>query len=250
LFAHYNPLSPVTEAFRNVKTNIKFGPSLKTILVTSSGPKEGKTNTITNLALVCAQEGLQTLLVSSDLRKPYLSNYFGIPEKPGLSDIVMGSCSLEEGIRRFSDMVLGGMGVDEVVSHPGLSHLALLPSGSSSVNPAEILNSPEFDKILDQMKNMFDVILFDSPPVLPVADASILSKRVDGVVLCYEVGRTSRHALLRVKQQLEGVGAHFIGIVLNHTLPGSESEVYPYYRKYAKEYAAESPKGKDKEKPL
>jgi len=233
LISHHKPTSPISESFRNIKTNIKFSPLRKVLMLTSSGPQEGKTTILINLGLVCAQEGFKTLIISSDLRRPAIAESFGFDKRPGLSDIIMGTASLQEALRGTSDMMLGDLNIEAVLSHPGLDHLWILPSGAIPLNPMEILDSKELDDLLVKIKDEFDIILFDSPPVLPVADASILSPRVDGVVLCYEIGKTSRHALVRTKMQLESSGANILGIVLNHIQPETEAvETYPYYYKY------------------
>ncbi len=233
LISHYHPTSPIAESFRSIKTNIMVSQSRKTILITSAGPQEGKTTILINLGIVFAQEGLKTLLISSDLRRPAVADSFGLDKKPGLSDVIRGTVRLEEAIRSTVDMILGNVDVDNIVRHPGLDHIRILPAGSSSFNPAEILHSKELETTLDKLKEEFDVILLDSPPVLPVTDVSILAPKVDGVVLCYEIGKTSRHALIRAKIQLETVGAKILGVILNHTKPQTEAlEVYPYYYKY------------------
>jgi capsular exopolysaccharide synthesis family protein len=237
----------VAESFRNIKTNIKFSPTRKSILITSAGPQEGKTTILVNLGVVSAQDGLKVLLISSDLRRPVLADTFGLENKPGLSDVVMGTVSLKEAIRGTSDMLLGEIHIEEILKHPGLERIWVLPSGPLPLNPTEILDSPELNNILTNLKNDFDVILLDAPPVLPVTDASILANKVDGIVLCYEIGRTSRHALIRTKMQLESVGANILGIIMNHTQPETEAtEVHPYYYKY--KYYGRKEKGYFKEK--
>lgn len=233
MVVHRNPTSPTAESFRNIKTNMRISPERKVFLITSAGPQEGKTTTLINLSISCAQDGLKVLLISSDLRRPTIAESFGMKKRPGISDVLMGTVSIEDGMRGMADMMLGKLGVDNVLCNPGLDRLWVLPAGSLPLNPAEVLDSKEFDKLLAWMREEFDVILFDSPPVLPVADASIISPKVDGVVLCYEIGRTSRHALVRAKAQLDAVDANMIGIILNHIQPETEAvEVYPYYYRY------------------
>ena len=233
LISHYEPASPITEMFRNIKTNIKFSPTLKSVLITSAGPQEGKTTIATNLSLVCAQAGLKVVLASLDLRRPSLADTFGLDRKPGIGDILMGTATVSDALRNVSDMILGKMEIEDALKHPGLERLWILPAGMLPDNPTEILNTTELQNLIEYLKKEFDVILFDSPPVLPVADASVLAAKVDAVIFCYEVGRTSRDALVRAKMQLESAKANIIGIVLNHT----ESETYltgayPYYYKY------------------
>lgn len=233
LISHHRPDSPMAEMFRSIKTNIKISPSLKTILVTSAGSQEGKTTVVTNLGLVSAQGGLKVLLASTDLRKPTIARAFGLDRTPGLGDILMGTANVEEALRNVSDMLLGKMEIEETLKHPGLERLWVLPSGTLPSNPVELLDTGEFSGLMQDLRKDFDLILLDSAPVLPVADASILSKRADGVVLCYEVGRTSRDALIRAKLQLESAKANILGIVLNHTEPETHlTGTYPYYYRY------------------
>jgi capsular exopolysaccharide synthesis family protein len=172
-------------------------------------------------------------LISSDLRRPAIADNFGLDKRPGLNEVVIGTANLKEALRSASDMLMGSINIDELLKHPGLERIWILPSGSLPLNPADVLGSNEFEKLLLSVKDDFDVILLDSPPILPVTDATVLSNRVDGVILCYEIGRTSRHALVRAKMQLESAGATILGIILNHTKPETEPlEVYPYYYKY------------------
>ena len=233
MVVHRSPTSPAAEAFRNIKTNMKISPDRKVFLITSAGPQEGKTTTLINIALACVQDGMKVMLISSDLRRPTIAESFGMKKRPGISDVLMGTISVEKGMRGISDMMLGSLGPDFILSSPGLDRLWILPAGSLPLNPAEVLDSKEFDKLITWMRSEFDVILFDSPPVLPVADASILAPKVDAVILCYEIGRTSRHALVRAKSQLDAVEARNIGVILNHIQPETEAvEVYPYYYRY------------------
>ncbi|MCK5305920.1 MAG: AAA family ATPase [Candidatus Omnitrophica bacterium] len=257
LIVHHEPKSPVADAYRNIRTNLRLNPSQKTILVTSAAPREGKTTTLTNLGLAIAQKGIKTLLVSSDLRRPVLAKSFGMQKEPGLNEVVSGAVTLEDAIRGISDIMLGDMGFEEIMKSPGIENIYILPSGYIPSNPAEILESAEFAKIVEELKKKFDVIIFDSPPVLPVTDASLLASKVDSVVLCYEIGRTARAALVRAKTQLESVGAKISGVVLNHITPQTEAMApYPYYYRYKYRYDTEEKKagkklktGKGKESP-
>ncbi len=251
LIVHYQPQSPISEAYRNIRTNLKIGPSRKTFLITSAGPAEGKSTVLINLGLTLAQKGLKTLLVSSDLRRPVVAKTFGICREPGLTEIVTGTADLEDALKNISDIMLGKMRLDEIMKGPGIENIFILPTGHLPQNPTEILESTELLELIEVVKKRFDVILFDSPPVLPVTDASLLASKVDGVVLCYEIGRTARDALLRAKIQLESVGAKILGVVLNQIKPQSEIMTpYPYYKykyryhdkkdEFNKEHKAES----------
>jgi len=233
LFAHYQPQSPTTEAFRNIHTNLKLRPDRKTILVTSSGPWEGKSTVVCNLGLVMAQSGLKTLLVSTDLRRPVLSKVFGIKRQPGLSELVMGTTTLDNALNNITDILLGDIGLEDIKKTPGIENIWILPAGHLPHNPVEILESKVLAELIEKIKVRFDVILFDSPPVLPVTDPSLLAPKVDCVLIVYEIGRTGREGLMRAKIQLESVGAKIAGVVLNHTQPQTEPiSAYPYYYKY------------------
>jgi len=244
LFAHYQPHSPNTEAYRNIHTNLKLSPQRKTILVTSSGPREGKSSVVSNLGIVMAQIGLKTLLVSTDLRRPLLEKVFGIKREPGLNELVSGTMPLDSVLNNITNIMLGDIGFEDIRKTPGIENIWILPSGHLPSNPVEVLESKAFADLIEILKSRFDVIIFDSPPVLPVTDANLLAPKVDCVVLVYEIGRTSREGLMRAKVQLESVGAKISGVVLNHTQMQTEAiSPYPYYNKY-KYYGREVPKAK------
>lgn len=237
LIVHHKPKSPTAEAYRNLRTNLKLGPSQKTFLVTSAGPREGKSTILTNLGLSVAQKGLKTLLVSSDLRRPALAKSFGIKRELGLTELITETGNLEDALRSVSDVMLGEMQFDEIMKAPGMENIWILPAGHLPPNPAEVLESKKLPELIEQLKKRFDVIFFDSPPVLPVTDASLLASKVDSVIVCYEIGRTARDALLRAKIQLESVGAKILGVVLNHITPQTEMMAgYPYYYRYKYRY--------------
>ncbi|MEW6088947.1 MAG: GNVR domain-containing protein [bacterium] len=229
LITHYKPLSHIAESYRNIRTNIEITPNLKTLLVTSTGPREGKSTVMVNVGLTFAQKGLKTLLVSTDLRRPVLAETFGLSNEPGIIEVVTGSSKLENSIKGISDFMLGKMALEDVVKTGDLEKISILPSGRATENISEILGTPEFAKLIEELKSKFDIIIFDSPPVLPIADASILAPKVDGVILCYEIGKTARGPLLRTKIQLESVGAKLLGVILNHTAPQTEAVEFPYY---------------------
>ena len=232
LVAHFEPTSTSAEAYRNIQTNLKLDPATrKTILITSSGPREGKSSIASNLAVVMAQSGLKVLLVSADIRRPTLDKVFGIKREPGLNELITGASSLKEVINTIADVMVGEMSFDDIRKTPGLDNISIIPSGRLSYNPAEILKSIEIKGLIDKLREKYDAIIFDSPPVLPVTDASLLAPNMDATVLVYEIGRTSREALIRTKTQLESVGAKIVGVVLNHTQPETEAIVsYPYYK--------------------
>ncbi len=241
LITHYEPKSLIAESCRNIRTNLKLNPSKKTILVTSSGTQEGKTTILINLGLAVAQTGAKTLLVSSDLRRPAIAKTFGVNREPGLTDFIAGTVPLRDAFRNISDLILSDRKLEEITKSPGLENLWILPCGKLPHNPAEILQSREWDYLVKGLKQEFDFIFFDTPPVLAVTDASIIASGVDSVVMCYEMGRISREALLRAKTQIESVGTHISGIILNQIKSQAQAmEPYPYYTSYRYRYYRES----------
>lgn len=240
LHAHYQPHSVASEAYRILRTNLKLTNERKVMLITSAGPAEGKTTMISNLGVVLAQSGLRTLLVSADLRRPELDRVFGLEREEGLSEMLQGSITFERAARGLSDFILGKFGFDETVKHPYLANLSVITSGHRLPdNPAELIGSKAMQDFLARAKSQFDAVLLDLPPILPVADSLVLAPLVDGVVLVYQVGRISRAALLRAKNQLSSVGATFFGVILNHVKPEVKSEPQYYYQAYKKRYARE-----------
>lgn len=232
LHAHYQPHSVATEAYRILRTNLKLTPERKVILVTSAGPGEGKTTAISNLAIVTAQSGARTMAVSSDLRRPQLDLIFGIHKSHGLSEVLRGDLPLERAQLGLSDFILGKFGYDEAVKNPYLENLSLIAAGRIPENPAELIGSKAMPELIARLREQFDVVLMDGPPILPIADSLLLAPLVDGVVLVYEVGRISRAALLRAKVQLDGAGGKLLGVVLNHVRPEVQTNPHYYYYAY------------------
>ncbi|MCM8787753.1 MAG: AAA family ATPase [Candidatus Omnitrophica bacterium] len=234
LFSHFYPSSNIAEAFRNIYTNLKLEKTRRVILVTSSIPFEGKSFVVSNLAIVMAQAGLKTLLINADLRRPIISKVFGINPYPGFSELIRQSVSLDEALRNIVDIFLGQISFDQILQQPQLDNLWILPEGRFLPNPIEVLvESEKIKSVLENLKEQFDAIVIDSPPVLSVSDTNLLASISDSVVLVYESGRTSREALNRARSQLETSKANIIGVVLNHTRPQTENlETYPfhYYR--------------------
>jgi succinoglycan biosynthesis transport protein ExoP len=206
------PSSPVTESFRSLRTSLQFARQeheLRTILVTSPAAAEGKTSTLANLGAVFAQTGQQVLMISCDLRKPRLGAFFGIDEQAGLTTAILGERSVE----------------DLIQPTPGTDNLWLLPSGPTPPNPAEVLNGARLQEILARLRGAFDLVLIDSPPVLPVTDAVVLSKDVDATVLVVAAYRTRSGDLRRAVEKLAQVDARVVGVVLNEATR-QESDYY------------------------
>jgi len=247
LTAHYFPKSYSAEAYRNIQTNLKLNSSKKTIMVTSSGPREGKSNVVTNLGIVMAQAGLKILLVSADLRRPVLAKAFGLKKEPGLNELIMGTADLETALNNITDIMVGEMKFEDITKTPGIENIWIIPSGHLPSNPVEVLGSKEITNLIGQFKSRFDVVIFDAPPVLLVTDASILAPKMDCVLIVYEIGRTSREALLRTKIQLESTGAKIAGVVLNNTRSQTEDIAsYPYYHYKYRYYGKHELSDRDK----
>lgn len=218
LVTHFVPRSPVAEAYRSFRTQMDFlalekGGNL--FLLTSTTPGEGKTTTAINFAIAYAQTNKRTLLIDADMRKPTIYRVFGIDREPGLTEILLGNYTADECIRTMTDIMLGKFDMEDIMITPGLDNLSIMTCGNIPPNPSELLGSPRMTDFLEEVRGEFDIIIIDTPPVLPVTDAAILSPRVDGVVLVYRVGTIARGALKRAKIQLDNVRANVWGVVLN-----------------------------------
>jgi len=218
LITHFAPAAVMSESYRSLRTNLLFsqgGNTSKILMLTSSTMKEGKSSTSVNLAIVLVQQGARVLLVDGDMRKPMLHHTFGVEKGPGLSDCLLGQFPWRDAVKRFSDIVLGEMGIDMAMYTPGLDQLELLTCGNVNANPPDLLASKTMDAMLNDFRDEYDFVIIDMPPTLHTTDASILAGRVDGVLLVYHVGSVVRGALKRVKSTLESVGGNVVGLVLN-----------------------------------
>ncbi|KPL19313.1 MAG: hypothetical protein AMJ92_04035 [candidate division Zixibacteria bacterium SM23_81] len=232
LVTHLEPRSPVSEAYRSFRTNIQFSQfdrPMKTLLVTSAGPGEGKSTTVANLAITMAQMGTKTLLVDADLRRPVLDSIFKCKRSLGLTDILLGNNHMDAALHELE-----------------VKNLSLLCCGTLPPNPAELLSSQAMRDLLEQLKKNFEVILFDSPPVVAVTDAAVLGAHTDGVVLVISSGETTRKAENRAKTLLNNVRAQILGAVLNNVR--AEGRYGSYYHYYYYHYYESGKKGKKKKK--
>ncbi len=196
------PTSPAAESYRSLRTSLQFARQerqLRSVVVTSPGEGDGKTSTLANLGVVFAQAGERVLLVSCDLRRPRIGEFLGLDENVGLTSVLLGEQTLEEILQPV----------------PGLDRLTLLPSGPIPPNPAELLNSSQVQGIFVRLRERFDLVLIDSPPVLPVTDAAILSRYADATLMLAAAGQTRRGDLHRAVEKLEQVGTTILGVVLN-----------------------------------
>ncbi|HLC41688.1 MAG TPA: AAA family ATPase, partial [Methylomirabilota bacterium] len=247
LITHFDPKAPVAEAYRTLRTNLQFATMErggKTFIVTSSSLQEGKTTTIVNLAVTLAQMGQKTLIVGANLRRPSIYKIFGIDREPGLSDILLGNYRWEECVRTVADILMGRFEMEDVMMTPGLDNLHLITAGASPPNPSELLGTPQMAEFIRQVRERYDIVLFDTPPVLPVADAAILASQVDGVLLCYQAGKVGRVALRRAKIHLENARGRVWGVVLNDIraeITGYTTYHHYYTHYYAEEAGAEGP---------
>lgn len=231
----YDEKSVISEGFRSLRTNLQFASAdqqAKTFLLTSAGLGEGKTTTIVNLAITLAQDGKRVLLVDADLRRPFVHTRLGLERSPGLSEVLAGGIAWREAVRTVTDLMIGRLGVDRIVNTPGIDLLNIMTSGEIPHNPAEYMNSSRLTELIREMREDYDVVVFDTPPILPIADAVMMSAKVDGVILVYQVGRIGRSALKRAKFLVD----HAQGKVLGTVLTNVRAEITPEYGYYRYEY--------------
>ncbi|MDA7622121.1 polysaccharide biosynthesis tyrosine autokinase, partial [bacterium] len=218
-------MSPDAEAYRILRTNIEFNrknPEDNSITVVSGGAGEGKSTTLVNLAYVCAQGGYTTLMIDADLRRPRLHSFFDINNSVGLTNYLTTDLALED-----------------VILQTPVDNLYFLPSGILPADAAGILNSRRMSELLQDVKQRFDLVLVDSPPILGVSDAAVLASEVDLTMVVVQHRKLPRNMLLRVKQAVENVGGQVIGVVLNNVDVRSDSQ-YQYYTSYYTYYAPSS----------
>jgi capsular exopolysaccharide synthesis family protein len=217
------------ESYRTLRTNLLFSGTrrLRTLVLTSSNPAEGKTTTSSNLAATFAQQGKRVALLDCDLRRPRQHEVFGLPREPGLTQLLLGYAAAAE-----------------VQSPTGVENLFLIATGTLPPNPSELLGSDRMEEVLDDLRASFDIVIIDTPPVLVAPDASVLAARVDGVILVVRAGVTERDAAAAAVQQLRTVDANLVGAVLND--PDAKLPSYSgyYSRGYSyKGYGAAQPAG-------
>ncbi|HEX9027644.1 MAG TPA: polysaccharide biosynthesis tyrosine autokinase [Anaerolineales bacterium] len=211
------PMSPIVEAFRVLRMNLQFSEldaPTQTLMVTSPNPLEGKSLTTSNLAVVLAQSGLRVIIVDADLRRPVVHRIFDLPNRQGLSNAALS----------------GNDSIETFIQTPKIENLRVLTSGPSLPNPAQFLSSGRMKEIIAELKSIADIIVFDSPPCLPVADSTILGTEVDGTILVLAAGRTRTSDALQAADLLRRVHINLIGAVLNRQLSNlGQGSYYGYY---------------------
>lgn len=216
-----DPKSPVSEAYRMLRTNILYSKTdgeVETILVSSPGPGEGKSTTVTNLAITFANLEKKTLLVDVDLRKPVVHRMFTIDRDPGMSHYLSGHEN----------------NIDKLVHKTEIENLSVITAGISPPNPSELLGSDRMTRFVEELKNHWDVILFDSPPLIAVTDATTLSQILDSMVLVVKAGVTPKDSFLRALSSLKKVKTTLTGVVLNSVSKTNTYDSYYYY--YQQDY--------------
>lgn len=221
LIAHNDLKNPATEAYRVIRTSIQFaqaGKELKTLAVTSCMPNEGKSMTAANLAVVLTQAGKSVLLLDCDMRNPTVHKNFNLSNKVGLSSCISMGTALSDAVQKTS-----------------IEGLYALTGGVIPPNPSELLGSEQMKNVLQRAKEQYDYVLIDTPPVMPVTDALIVSRFVDGMILVIASAEVKVEMARDVKNQLVNAGANILGVVLNKVR--SEHHGYGYYYYYGSKEA-------------
>ncbi|WP_096185795.1 CpsD/CapB family tyrosine-protein kinase [Evansella halocellulosilytica] len=214
LVAHFDKKSPITEQFRTLRTNIQFASidrKIQTMMVTSSTPGEGKSTTISNLAVVLAQQGKKVLIIDADLRKPTVHFTFQLPNQVGLTTVLAKQTEFYDAVYETS-----------------IDNLDVLTSGPVPPNPSELLGTKAMNAFIKELEKHYDYILFDAPPVTIVTDPQIISRYCDGVILVVRSGKTEEEDAKKAVEALEKVEANILGAVLNDRKL-KDSQYYYYY---------------------
>jgi succinoglycan biosynthesis transport protein ExoP len=209
-----HPRSPTAEAFRMLRTNLQFSAvdrPLKTLMITSPGPREGKSLTAANVAVAMAQAGKRVVLVDADLRRPTLQNIFELSNIVGLTTILLDT----------------SINLEDTLQNTAVENLSVITSGPIPPNPSEMLGSKRMGYLIEALQEQSDIVIFDSPPIMAVTDATVLATRLDGMLLVIDYGHTRRGLARRSREALAAVGATVLGVVLNR-LPSRELS-YDYY---------------------
>jgi capsular exopolysaccharide synthesis family protein len=224
-----NPMSPIAEAYRTLRTNIQFSSidkKVQVVCVTSTGPGEGKSTVASNLAVVTAQAGKKTLLIDCDQRKPRQHKIFGVSNEKGLSNLLAEESTFALAVQKT-----------------GVDNLLILAAGTRPPNPSELLSSSKMKNFVGSLRNQLDFIIIDTPPLLMVTDAQLLAGYIDGYILTVASGEANRDAASKAKELLDNVNGKMLGVVLNK-LSLNGKGYYGYYGKYY--YGVDGEKHKDR----
>ena len=214
LIAKINPKSPISEQYRTIRTNIQFSSidkKIKTLLVTSSEPGAGKSMTAANLAIVYAQQGIKTLLIDGDMRKPTIHYTFRLGNLQGLSNALVD-----------------GLSFNRIAEASDIDNLDLISSGPVPPNPSELLASKQFERLLTEASDIYDMIIIDTPPLLAVTDAQILATKLDGVIIVARSGQTETNQLQESVEAINKVKGNILGTVLNDVEKTDNTNYYYY----------------------
>lgn len=210
-----NPNSPISEQYRTVRTNLQFAVAgdqpLRSMAVVSSGPGDGKSTSSANLAVVFAQAGRRVLLVDADMRKATVHKIFGLSNEVGLSNLVSGQQS-----------------ASSVIQPSGVDNLSVMTAGPTPPNPAELLNSRRMNVVIEELYQMFDLIVFDLPPLMTVADGLIMASKTYGTVVVIREGVTRKDSIIEAKNRLIQAKARILGVIYNGAEQMNESSYYYY----------------------
>jgi Mrp family chromosome partitioning ATPase len=239
LVAQREPRSPLTEAYRALRTNLQFSTldtRLRVILVTSPGPGEGKSITASNLAVVLAQAGMSVALVDADLRRPVMHKVFGLKNHVGLTTWLVSQESEARalaGPQAWADnRPQPAPALENFLQPTDVDGLVLMTSGSLPPNPAEVLGSARMRQFLEDIAQLADIVIVDSPPCVTVTDAVIMSRWADGVLLVLDSETTTRQGAKRARENLQAVGSKLLGAVVNRLGAGASGYYYAYYSPY------------------
>lgn len=234
LVSHYAPKSPIAESYRTLRTNIlsRTADGSATMLVTSSGPKEGKSTSVANMAITLAQMNSKVVLVDMDMRRPTIHSKFNIDKENGSSDYLIDP----------------DVKIHQIIKETGIMNLSVITSGFVPPNPSELIASSRMDQMISDLRNEFDYILFDTPPIIAVTDALILTKKVDMTFVVVRCGQTEKGIIKRTKELMENIDARIDGIIVNgiYVQKYYNKQNYYYYYYYYYYYGDEVPKKQKK----
>lgn len=221
LITNEDPKSPISEIFKTLRTNMQFmtaNKGLKTILVTSSNPGEGKSWVSSNLATTFAQEGKKVIIVDSDMRKGRIHSIFNVDKKPGLSNYLSGVSEIQE----KDD-------ISNYIKQTQVENLSVIPVGDVPPNPSELLGNDKMENLISVLRNMFDIIIFDGTPCLMVTDSLILTRKLDTTLIVTAHKTTKMGDVEKIKKSIENVGGKIAGIVINKIPISAKKYEHTYY---------------------